>query len=242
MPRKPRFYLPGVPVHVIQRGNNRQPVFRSDDDYLSYLYWLEEAAQSCRCSIHAYVLMTNHVHILVTPTSKDGVSRMVQYVGRTYVTYFNTRHRRSGTLWEGRHKGSVISAEDYLFTCCRYIELNPVRAGMVATPEVYDWSSYGANARGQNDPVVTPHELYLRLGSTALERTVRYRALFTDKPLDEDKIRHIRDSTQTGTSLGNDDFRERIAASLKQSVGYSKRGRPRNKELVSACINVSEGY
>lgn len=229
MPRKPRFYLPGIPVHVIQRGNNRQPVFRSDNDYLSYLNWLEEAAQSCECSIHAYVLMTNHVHILVTPTSRDGISRMVQHVGRNYVTYFNRRYQRSGTLWEGRHKGSVISGEGYLFTCSNYIELNPVRAGMVVSPECYRWSSYRANALGQTDSVVRPHELYLQLGSTSTERMVRYRALFSDKPLDENEIQHIRNSTQTGTPLGNDDFIKRIARLVKQRVGYSKRGRPRNR-------------
>jgi len=141
MPRKPRFYLPDVPAHVIQRGNNRQAVFFSDDDYRAYLGWLKEGAVRRGCAIHAYVLMTNHVHLLVTPEARESISRTIQYVGRRYVTYVNHQYGRSGTLWEGRHKGSTISSDAYLLACSRYIELNPVRAGMVEAPGDYLWSS-----------------------------------------------------------------------------------------------------
>jgi putative transposase len=134
MPRKPRFYLPGIPAHVVQRGNCRQATFFSDDDYAAYLNWLHEGAQQHGCAIHAYVLMTNHVHLLVTPAQSESISRLIQYVGRHYVTYVNHTYRKSGTLWEGRHKGCLVSSEEYLLACMRYIELNPVRAGMVATP------------------------------------------------------------------------------------------------------------
>lgn len=128
MPRKPRFYLPDVPAHVIQRGNNRQAVFFSGNDYRAYLGWLKDGAVQHGCKLHVYVLMANHVHLLVTPEARDSISRMIQYVGRRYVTYVNHEYGRSGTLWEGRHKGSIISSDAYLLACSRYVELNPVRA------------------------------------------------------------------------------------------------------------------
>jgi len=149
MPRKPRFYLPGIPAHVIQRGNSRQAVFFSDEDYTAYLDWLKEGAEKHGCAIHAYVLMTNHVHLLMTPQTREAISKTIQFVGRHYVTYINHVYGRSGTLWEGRHKGCLISSEEYLFSCMRYIEMNPVRAGMVETPAEYPWSSYRWNATGR---------------------------------------------------------------------------------------------
>lgn len=141
MPRKPRMYLPGVPAHVVQRGNNREACFFQDEDYQFYLAVLGDALKRYRVQLHAYVLMTNHVHLLMTPTDESGISRVMQHLGRLYVLYVNRTYRRSGTLWEGRHKSSLINATEYLLTCYRYIELNPVRAGMVAVPEEYRWSS-----------------------------------------------------------------------------------------------------
>jgi putative transposase len=149
MPRKPRFFLPGVSAHVVQRGNNRQAVFYDDADYLTYLDWLEEGAKRYGCVIHAYVMMTNHVHLLATPQEKESISRLLQHVGRRYVPYINHTYGRSGTLWEGRFKASIVHASEYLLACYRYIELNPVRAGMVKTPRGYRWSSYRANAQEQ---------------------------------------------------------------------------------------------
>jgi len=225
MPRKGRFYVAGLPVHVVQRGNNRQPIFFSESDNRLYLSWLKEASEKYGCSVHAYVLMTNHVHLLVTPEDSTGVSRMMQYIGRYYVPYINHTYSRSGTLWEGRYKSSLIDAEDYLLVCSRYIELNPVRASMVAHPSEYRWSSYGANADGKPDAILNPHALYLALGFTDNERCSAYRDLFRAKVNDE-MVSAIRASWQTGTPLGNDRFREQIESVLNRKVGYSRRGRP----------------
>jgi len=225
MPRKRRFYLPGVPAHVIQRGNNRQAVFFSDDDYRAYLGWLKAGTVQHGCTIHAYVLMTNHVHLLVTPEARDSISRTIQYVGRRYVTYVNHQYGRSGTLWEGRHKGSIISSDAYLLICSRYIELNPVRAGMVEVPGGYLWSSYRNNAIGEYSSLVKPHANYLSLGDTAESRQDAYRELFRNA-LDVNQIHDIRSAAQTGTPLGNDRFREQIEQALKCKVGQARRGRP----------------
>ena len=225
MPRKPRFYLPAVPAHVIQRGNNRQAVFFCDDDYRAYFAWLREGAERHGCAIHAYVLMTNHVHLLMTPETRDSISRTIQYVGRRYVTYVNAQYGRSGTLWEGRHKGSVISSASYLLACSRYIELNPVRAGMVTVPGDYRWSSYRANAAGESCPLLTYHPLYLALGDSPESRQCAYRELFRGT-LGPDQLNAIRSAVQTGTPLGNDRFREQIEAALERKVGQARRGRP----------------
>lgn len=149
MARLPRICLPDIPQHVIQRGNNRQACFGSDEDYAAYAHWLEEYARKFRVAIHAWVFMTNHVHLLLTPETDEGVSRLMQTLGRKYVRYFNYTYKRSGTLWEGRFKSCVVEAENYLLLCQRYIELNPVRAGMVEAPGDYIWSSYRANGLGQ---------------------------------------------------------------------------------------------
>ncbi len=156
MPRKPRFFLAGVPVHIVQRGNNRQLIFFDTADYRKYLGWLKEGSERYGCTIHAYVLMTNHVHLLATPGDADAVSRMMQYVGRRYVPYINHAYGRSGTLWEGRFKSNAIDTEAYLMTCMRYIELNPVRAKVVEAPDDYPWSSYGSNGLGQKNDFHPP--------------------------------------------------------------------------------------
>jgi putative transposase len=226
MPRKPRFFLSDVPVHIVQRGNNRQAIFFADEDYRAYLGWLNEAATRWACAIHAYVLMTNHVHLLLSPTDPKGVSGLMQYLGRRYVPYINHRYRRSGTLWEGRFKSSLIQSETYLLLCYRYIELNPVRAAMVVAPGDYPWSSYPHNAIGYEDASLTPHPEYLRLGATDAERQSAYRLLFAER-LDPALLNRMRDCLQTGTPFGNDVFREEIERTLGKSVGFSIRGRPR---------------
>ena len=226
MPRKRRFFLPGVPVHVVQRGNNRQAVFFDENDYRVYMDWLGAAAGEHGSALHAYVLMTNHVHLLMTPSDKEAISATLQALGRRFVPYINHCYRRTGTLWEGRFKASAVQAEDYLIACYRYIELNPVRAGMVQRPEDYPWSSYRANAQGARDPHITPHPLYLAYGTDAPERQVAYRKLFQSH-LDPDVVRNLRACLQTGTPLGNDRFRARIEQSLGVRVGYSARGRPK---------------
>jgi putative transposase len=226
MPRKRRFFMPGVPAHVVQRGNNRQAVFYEDPDYRVYLEWLEEGAKRYGCAVHGYVLMTNHVHLLATPQESDSISRMLQYVGRRYVPYVNHTYGRSGTLWEGRFKASPVDASEYLLACYRYIEMNPVRAGMVETPRGYRWSSYRANAQGTADPVVSPHDMYLGLGTDEPQRRAAYRALFRGYVEDPD-MEDIRACLQTGTPLGNDRFRTEIERTLQVKVGQATRGRPK---------------
>ena len=161
MARLPRLDLPGVPQHVVQRGNNRMPCFLDDEDRLAYLELLRQACLHHGCALHAYVLMDNHVHLLLTPSAQGAVSRMMQMLGRSYVGQFNGRHRRTGTLWEGRYKACLVESEAYLLACQRYIELNPVRAWIVSEPGAYRWSSHGANAYGQEDARLTPHPVYI---------------------------------------------------------------------------------
>ncbi len=178
MARQPRFQLPGHPQHIIQRGNNRQIIFASEDDYAFYLESLAEACNTFECELHAYVLMSNHVHLLITPWSDDGISRVMQSLGRKYVQYFNYRYGRTGTLWEGRYKATLLDSEQYLLTGYRYIELNPVRAGMVNSPSNYTWSSHKHNAHGKQDPLITAHPLYTALGKAAEDQQKAYQDLF----------------------------------------------------------------
>lgn len=226
MPRKPRFFLPEVPVHIVQRGHSREPVFFEDHDYSAYLRWLKEGAERYKVDIHAYVLMTNHIHILATAHAKDGITRMMQYLGRHYVPYVNHTYGTSGSIWEGRYKASLIHDEEYLLTCMRYIELNPVRANMVRSPAHYRWSSYRHNGQGKEDALVTYHAIYKALGKTGASRQEAYKALFKAH-LDEGVLDEIRSAWQTGTPLGNDYFRQKVEDKLKCKVGQARRGRPR---------------
>lgn len=211
MPRLPRYAPPGVPQHVIQRGNNRCACFAVDADYRFFRDCLSAACEKHGCRIHAYVFMTNHAHLLVTPSTETAIAQVMQSVGRRYVGYFNSTYRRTGTLWEGRYKATVIEAESYLFAYYRYIELNPMRAGMADDPRAYPWSSYGANAVGERDRLVSPHEVYTRLGRHDAARQAVYRGLF-DIPLDETTVTAIRNATQKGWTLGSRKFRREIAA------------------------------
>ena len=198
--------------------------FFDENDYLAYLGWLKEALKWYDCQLHAYVLMTNHVHLLVTPHVKESISRLMQYVGRKYVPYINHQYNRTGTLWEGRYKSSLIQEEPYLLACMRYIELNPVRAGMVKTASDYQWSSYHFNAIGQEDELLTEHQLYLSLGIDESSRCQAYRGLFMVHMADN-ITGEIRAAWQTGTPLMNDRFKEQIEKVLNTKVGYAKRGR-----------------
>ena len=215
MPRKPRMYVAGLPCHVIQRGNNRNPVFFNDQDRRFYLSCLAEACERYRVAIHAYVLMTNHVHLLMTPLRSDGVSRVMQSLGRRYVQVINRLHGRTGTLWEGRHRATVVHAEDYLLACSRYIELNPVRACMVDHPGDYLWSSYHANACGRADPLVTPHACYLALGPDAASRQRQYRAMFQEG-LHPQTIHFIRRTTNCSVPMGGTRFITELEAKAKR--------------------------
>lgn len=186
MARRPRLYLPGCAHHLIQRGNNRAACFYRDDDYKAYLAFLKEAAEKYEVALHAFVLMTNHVHMLATPSSDTGIARMMQGLGRKYVQYVNHTYGRTGTLWEGRYKSTLVDTEAYLLTVYRYIELNPVRAAMVAHASDYPWSRYQHNAGGKSIALVTPHEEYLRLGKTPTERQAQYRLLFRGRMSERD--------------------------------------------------------
>jgi putative transposase len=226
MPRKPRFYAPGLPVHALQRGHNRSPVFFEDFDYLKYLSCLKEAAEETGCAIHAYVLMTNHIHLLLTPAGEDSIRRLFQAIGRHYVPYVNFKYGRHGGLWEGRYKSSLIESRAYLLTCMRYIEMNPVRAGMVTHPASYRWSSYTANALGETNAILAPHAEFLGLGTVAAKRREAYRGFFSIEQ-EPKELEDIRAALQTGTPLGNDRFRQEIESALGVKVGYSRRGRPK---------------
>ena len=226
MPRRPRIHLDGVPLHIVQRGHNRQPCFFAVADYLAYLEWLGEASRGAGCQVHAYALMTNHVHLLVTPIDAQSVSRMMVALGRQYVPYINAAYQRSGTLWEGRYKSSLVQSEAYLLACMRYIELNPVRAAMCADPADYRWSSYRANALGEAQSWLTPHPLYPTLGPDEPSRLAAYRALF-DQVLPEKTVADIRLALNQTQPLGNSRFLDAIEQATGQRREPKPRGRPR---------------
>ncbi|MGE4500605.1 MAG: transposase [Hydrogenovibrio sp.] len=223
MARLPRFTLPGQPQHVIVRGNNREPIFYSDADYLFYLEKLQQACEKHNCDLHAYVLMTNHVHLMITPNTDNGISKAMQMIGRYYVQYFNHSYKRTGTLWEGRYKATLIDSEAYALSCYRYIELNPVRADMVSHPAEYPWSSYRCNALGKACDFIKPHLLYQQLGRNNVDRAKAYQALFEDRIPDK-TLDEIREATNKAWVLGSDYFKEKIQAQLKRPVAPRKRG------------------
>lgn len=231
MARLPRFVIPGQPQHVIQRGNDRQVIFQTDSDYNFYLEKLHAAADKHQCDIHAYVLMINHVHLLVTPHTENGIGKMMQMLGRYYVQYYNHCYSRTGTLWEGRYKATLIDTEQYLLTCMRYIELNPVRAeGMVEHPSEYPWSSYSYNALGQVDLVVTPHLEYRRLGATNDERQSSYRQLFRAH-IPNMTLNEIREATNKSWVLGSDRFKRKMEKKLMRPVASSGQGGDRKSDV-----------
>ncbi|MGV3743209.1 MAG: transposase [Burkholderiaceae bacterium] len=225
MPRRARLRLPGIPIHLIQRGNNRQACYFADEDYQFYLHHLDELARKFECAVHAYVLMTNHVHLLLTPQHEDSASLLMKHLGQRYVQYVNRTYRRSGTLWEGRFRSCIAQSESYVLHCYRYIELNPVRAAMVAHPREYRWSSYACNAEGRFSPLVTPHALYLELGKDEHARRNAYGALFKSE-LDPETIATIRQATHGNYALGSKAFVAQIEEALGRRAQPGKAGRP----------------
>jgi len=223
MPRRRRYCPAGLPVHIVQRGNNKQVCFTSDSDLAAYANWLKDAARKYGVAIHAWVFMTNHVHLLVTPGADDAVSKTMQYIGRYYVRYFNYQYDRTGTLFEGRYKSSLIQSNHYLLACYKYIELNPVRAGLVKDPADYAWSSYRANTMGQTVKMWTPHENYLALGNNQERRQMAYQRLFTED-MGRELITDIRGALNTGLVLGDDHFRHQVAQLTGQAQVHRKRG------------------
>lgn len=230
MARLPRFILPGYPQHVIQRGNNRQVILRDEDDCWFLWQRLRDAADRFSCEIHAYVLMPNHFHLLLTPWQEDGMGKLMQYTGRYFVQHVNNRYGRTGTLWEGRYRATLLDPDAYLLTALRYVESNAVRAGIVAAPADYEWSSFGANALGQDDELVTPHPVYERLGRTPNTRQQAYLASF-DAPLDEGLLKAIRDATNKAWVLGDSAFCTEVESRLNRRA----RPRPRGGDRRSAA-------
>lgn len=226
MARLPRYFVKNQAQHIIQRGNNREPIFANNEDYHFYLKCLQEAVKHNELSIHAYVLMTNHVHLLASPKTELSISKTLQSVGRRYVQYFNYMYNRTGTLWEGRYKATVINSDQYLLTCMRYIELNPIRADMAAHPRDYPWSSYPANADGKLNKLITQHGLYRQLGTDAAERQCAYRQLFR-ATIERSDLEAIRESINKGWVLGNERFRKRIERLSGRRSAPKPRGRPR---------------
>ncbi len=225
MPRRARLSLPGIPWHIIQRGNNRSVCFHAEADYQFYLHYLKEFADRFGCAVHAYVLMTNHVHLLLTPGREESAGLLMKHLGQRYVQYVNRTYRRTGTLWEGRFRSCLTQSEDYVLACQRYIELNPVRAGMVLKPQDYRWSSYHANGLGRGNGLLTPHEEYRRLGRADAERREAYRALFRAH-VDEALTDEIRDATNGNFVLGGERFQAQIAHALGRRVVRGRPGRP----------------
>ncbi len=225
MARLPRLTLPGYPHHVIQRGNNRQAIFASSADYQILLDLLGENAKKFDVAIHAYVLMGNHFHLLATPQTQDGLPQMMQALGRRYVRYFNDTQKRSGTLWEGRYKSTLIQTEYYLLTCMAYIDLNPVRAGLVTQARDYPWSSHGHYTGQRTDKLITPHALVWELGNTPFAREAAYAALVQAgiKPVQQTAL---TDSALRGWALGEPDFVADLQKKTPRRVVKGTAGRP----------------
>ena len=226
MARLPRLYVEGMTQHVIVRSNDGGDVFLREDDYFAYLDYLEDAAERYGCIIHAYVIMSNHLYLLVSPQTKQSLSRTLQSVGRRYTQYFNKAFDRSGNLWNSRYKTTLIDAKRYLLPCMRYIELNPVRTKLVKHPKAYPWSSYRCNALGEKNLLLTPHKLYRRLGRNSAARQTAYRRLFRAR-IPKADIDAIREATNKGWALGDDEFREWLQRFTDRRVKPLPKGRPR---------------
>lgn len=227
MARLPRLSVPGYPHHVIQRGNNRQAIFAKPADYQLLLNLLDENARKFGVAIHAYVLMDNHFHLLVTPQAQDSLPKMMQAVGRRYVRHFNDAHGRSGTLWEGRYKSTLIQAERYLLACMAYIDLNPVRAGLVAHARDYPWSSHGHYIGQKTERLITPHPLYWELGNTPFAREAAYADL-VNAGVRADQELALTQATLKGWALGEDDFVADLQKKTGRRVSKIPAGRPVN--------------
>lgn len=225
MARLPRLTLAGHPHHVIQRGNNRQPIFLHEDDYLRMQELLRESAAQFQVQVHSYVLMGNHFHLLATPQTADGLPRMMQAVGRSYVRYFNDRHGRSGTLWEGRYKSTLVQTDRYLLACMAYIDLNPVRAGLVGDVAAYAWSSYGHYVGQRMDRLITPHPLYWSLGNTPFAREAAY-AEMVHAGLLPQQLEQLTHATLKGWAFGDDEYIANLQELTPRRVKPAMPGRP----------------
>ena len=225
MPRQPRLVIPGYPHHVILRGNNRSAIFNKNEDRRFFIKYLNEAKEKTKSKIYSYCLMTNHVHLIIAPSIERGLGYMIQSLGRQYVQYINQTYKRTGTLWEGRFKSSLISNDEYLIACSIYIESNPVRARIVKDPGSYRWSSYLAKAEGSKDLLVDKDPIYDDLGKTDKEKRLEYKKWFVSG-ISPDRISLIRYVTQRGGVIGETGFVEKISKEVGRSVALRQRGRP----------------
>jgi putative transposase len=248
MARQARLVVPGAPHHLIHRGNNRCAIFRERPDYRYFLTCWWDACAAANCDVHAYVLMTNHVHFLLTPHGADGLERLTRSAAGRYAKYFNAKYSRTGTIWEGRPRTSVVDSEAYFLVCSRYIELNPVRASLVRTPAAYPWSSFRHNALGELEPQLRNHSVYQALGRTVTERTSAYLELFEGR-LDPATLQAIRAAANGGWALGGKEFREHMEeATLRQCSPGPKggarqgAGRPRNSVVSVPTENSVTGW
>jgi putative transposase len=233
MARLPRLVVPHQLHHVIQLGNDGQAFFRDDEDYAAFLRWLREASRQFKVAIHAYVLLPNQLDLLLTPSDAPGLGRLMQWVGRHYVPYFNRKYHRSGTLWQGRYKATVVDAEQYFSTCCRYIELMPVQLGIAGGPADYKWSSYAHHAGVRPDPVIIDHPLYWALGNTPFDREIAYKHLL-EQALTIGEVDLVRDATLKGWALGSEAFKDRLAKNINRRVSPAKPGRPSKQSSPSS--------
>lgn len=239
MARLPRFVLPGQPQHVIQRGNNRQVILRDEDDYWYLWSKLRDGAQKFNCRVHGYVLMPDHFHLVLTPWTEDGIGKLMQYAGRYYVQHVNARYHRTGTLWEGRYRATLFDPGEYLVPLCRYVEANAVRAGLVAAPGDYDWSSFAANGLGNHDELVTPHEVYEQLGADAATRQAAWRAGFAE-PMPEGLLARIRECTNKAWLLGDQAFCQRIGPMLNRRALPRPRGGDRRSQAYRQAAQARQ--
>lgn len=229
MARLPRLVVPHQPHHVIQRGLDQQAIFRDADDHLALLEWLREGSKKFKVAIHAYVLMPGYWCLLATPLDEDGLARMMQWVGRYYVPYFNNKYSRSGTLWQGRYMATVIDAEPYLMLCSRYVELAPVYDGLAAEAVDYRWSSYAHHIGLRQDSLITDHRLYWSLGNTPFDREAAYKDL-AERALTSDEISLLKDATSKSWALGSDKFKSELEKLTRRRVSPARRGRPAKGE------------
>jgi len=236
MPRRKRLRIAGLPLHIVQRGVNRARCFDGDGDRCLYLSLLEAMCARHACRLHAYVLMANHVHLLMTPDVAGAASVVMKHLGQQYVQAFNRTRSRTGTLWDGRFKSSIVDSDAYLFSCHRYIELNPVRARMAVHPADYAWSSYRANALGQACSLLRPHPLYLSLAPTPAERQYAYQALFGAAALKADDSKSIRDALRSGLPLGRPGFVRQLQEVLEQQTQLGRDGRPKGRKSARSSI------
>jgi len=236
MARQARLVAPGHPHHVLQRGNNRGLIVHDDVDRKHYLQVLGDVAIEHRVSIHAYVLMDNHVHLLVSPSTEQGLSRMMQSLGRRYVGWFNHRHGRTGTLWEGRFRAQVIDADGWLLSCLKYIELNPHRAGLASGLLDWPWSSLSHHIGERRDPLITDHPAFWQLGNTPFERDINYRRWLEEGLSDTDR-QHITSSLMKGATLGSEAFVQQVGVLTQRDLSPRPRGRPRKLPTTDSVPN-----